>query len=1568
MKYIKIIVNDENSKPKNIIIFDSSKNKNEILGMQKLLNDKSLDLNLYFSKEEMKKYELLDLHRIINIVNDNIFLDDTIYMLYNTVHNILELDDNNSYEEIYFYYEEKTKLNVSDLFEKLTQTHEIEVEDINRFIHNFNILKAKYKSKINFFEFNDLLKEYDFLTEKKSLTIKKDFNENYIDPNEENEENKISEHTFNQQLCDFIKNDENVNIYMYNANDVLKNEENIKSKINIYFPLLAEENIQTYEQYKNWKSKKVYMNKEKYDNIHNLKIILNKKNETNNKSLIENLEFTIKPNQEMYIVLNTLFHVIELDEKIPLVKYSPGKKEEKIFRIYSHKYSQNLKQKVPYLPRTFILKITNELSRSNQRSVSCLIEYKYKKKLIPIIIEIMDDGNCNVSLQNVLVIENKKYNKFKFTYKDAETIMKDVYNNIIDYINEKYKQENNYFSKINELNHKNILHNTNVFTYEKKIKESKNIFKNIIQIRKKLLPLFEIKESDNNYISLHYKGYQTNILNNNCIIVIERISSTKDFKIILKNINNIDLSYYVLQYIDNLLDIVGSLSFNERKFDNINILEQEDSEEMKEDKVIMKEENTMNEEEYENELNNASKTEELKMNNKEAKTGNENNKNNEKNEKKDIFGLDLDENENDDELFGGGKSKEDRGYRQMRIEERDPQIMKNNDKVHPNNKWSVKCQKNSGRQPIIINEDEKKRIDQISPDSYTAPYKYGSDEDHQFYYICPEYWCIDENISINKADIKTVNGTLVSDKCKTVDDKYGKIIQGNEGKWYAKANKTVCTPCCFKTNKSNQPKYEEDKIDKKCRDNVTNKNNSSGSNKTNDNNVENKREEKIDNLKSFKEEAYIQQYNKYPLEEKKLGELPLNVKLLLNLKKDNDKELFRLGVEENNKQSFISCLSTAKFLHDAINDKKLLNIKIPTNKEFKKMMIKKIDLDLFLTLHNGNLPLLFKSNNINMKTEGEYTSDIKNTKIYKALENEKNSEKYLREIIKSYQNFKSYIKDDNNKIDHTYLWDMFLMPNENMFKNGYNLIIIEIDNMELESEARIICPTNYYSKHKFDYEKKSIVMLKYNNYYELLIKRIIHIGGNIEIVLAHSSAGIIGSFIKKVSHLFNNNQYCGLFTVDPPQLKKESKTSAIYLKKVLEKNKFKILNQIIYFNGKVIGFQVEYNDDDENISKVINYVPCKQSGIIKDIPMIFINEDKIYFDYHETKNILKYIFHKTNTEYDLLPKKKVVTKNKVLGFETSNKLFVPIYPIIDEKKVEDELEEKTVDYGIYFNNKNSPENFINIDSKITLKNKENKKNNKNKKKLEIILENEANYEKFKILVRNVINKTELRMTKNIFLTILRQEETYEKKMEKIFHQLKKILNSLSNEIDGSLINDEYVYKVSDEIIRHDRMFKYYFIDSNYILFSDLNENKTDKSEILLPQSMLLEENLMDNNNDNNILDDVKETYMPDKRYILDYTDGVNLNNIANNETLFNDLKEEGIIDKETKKKLPCGKRCEKNTRCDTTLNPPKCIPIKDNNSQYNITIKRKRGRPKKVAITMKNNTERKIIVKRKKKD
>jgi len=1568
MKYIKIIILENINKPKSIIVFDNTKNNSEIISLNKLLNDKSLDLNLYFSKDEIKKYETIDLHEIVKITNETIHYDDTIYMLYNTIHNFLKLDNTYSHEDVYFYTEKNKKFDISNLFEKLTYDHTIEKDKINKFIRNNNIMKQSYKKDINYFEFNDLLKDKTSLLELKSLSIAHN-DDIHINPFNYNNEKYNSEQIFNQQLCDIIQNDEIINIYVIFAIDILKkNEDNILHLINLYYPFLSQKNIKTFDQYRERKSKNINVNNEKYNNINKLKNILNKKNSFNGKTLIENLNLTIKPNKNMFIVLNTLFHVIDLNEKTPIVKYSPGKSEEKIFRLYSHKYSNKLKQQISYLPRTFILKITNELSKSKHSSVSCLIEHKYKKKIIPIIVEIMEDGICNISFQNSLVIENKKYNKFKLSFDEVDKILKEVYNNLINYINIAYRQENNYFSLINKIDQSNIEHNNNIFSYSKNIEDSKNLFKNIILIRKKILPLFEIIEVDSNTMTLLYKGYQTNIINKNCEIKIERITSKpKQFNITLKNINNIHLAYYILEYIDNLLDITGILSFNEKKFDEIELIDKEEVAnqiEYKKNEINNDNNNGLN-----NELNN--ELNKLNIENEIVEPVSELNSK-ENNKKKDLFGLNLNnEMEEDNNIsFGGRKIREDRGYRQMRIEERDPQILKNNNKVHPNNKWSTKCQKSSFRQPIIINEEEKKRIDEISPESYIAPYKYGSDEEHQFYYICPEYWCVDENISLNKKDIKEVDGKIISDKCKTIDDKYGKIIKGNPGNWYAKANKTVCAPCCFKTTKNNIPKYEEDKIDKKCRQN-TNVNSNSNENK----NARENNNEIIDNkdsiLKFFKEEAYIQQYNKFPLDVKKMGEIPLNVKLLLNLTEKETKELFRLGVEENHKQSFISCLSSAKYLYDAIKDKTLLKKDIPTNKVFKQNLLKNIiDLDLFVSLHNGNLPLLFKNNKLNLKTEKEYSADVINTKFYKLFKNNKEKSVYLDEIIKSYENFKLYIKNDNIKIDHTYLWDLFVTPNKNIFSDGYNLIVIEIDNMELESDARIICPTNYYSNDKFDNKKKSIVVLKYKSYYELLIRRVIHKGNNIELFLAHSTNGIIGSFIKKISHLYNNNKYCGLFSIEPPQLLKESKTNANELKKILENNNFKITKQIVYFNGKIIGFQVEYvnnNNDDNEVNKIIKFVPCKQSGILKDIPLTFINDENLFLDYHETKNILKYIYDKTDKKYNLLPKKKVISKNKVLGFETYNKLFIPINPIIDENEVLDELDEKTINYGIYFNDKNFPENFINLDSKISLKNKINKKENK---KLDIILENEKNYEKFKILVRNVINKTELRLTKNIFLTILREEDDYENKIKKIFNQLKKILESYSNELNDSLISDEYIYKVSDEIIRHDIMQKYYFIDSNYILFSNLNDETNKKeNEIILPQTLLLDDNLPNNNNNNNdVINSTKETFIPNEKYILDYTNGIILNNINNNVEINNDINSNNdkvIIDKKKnkiKRVLPCGKRCEKGTRCDVTLDPPQCVTF-NNDANFTITVK-KRGRPKK--NTIKNiNIEKTIKVKRK---
>ena len=51
-------------------------------------------------------------------------------------------------------------------------------------------------------------------------------------------------------------------------------------------------------------------------------------------------------------------------------------------------------------------------------------------------------------------------------------------------------------------------------------------------------------------------------------------------------------------------------------------------------------------------------------------------------------------------------------------------------------------------------------------------------------------------------------------------------------------------------------------------------------------------------------------------------------------------------------------------------------------------------------------------------------------------------------------------------------------------KHGVNLIILELtDNKE---EVNILCPTNHYSASTFDPNKKNIIIVKYQGYYEPL--------------------------------------------------------------------------------------------------------------------------------------------------------------------------------------------------------------------------------------------------------------------------------------------------------------------------------------------------------------------------------------------------------------------------------------------------------------------------------------------------
>ena len=84
----------------------------------------------------------------------------------------------------------------------------------------------------------------------------------------------------------------------------------------------------------------------------------------------------------------------------------------------------------------------------------------------------------------------------------------------------------------------------------------------------------------------------------------------------------------------------------------------------------------------------------------------------------------------------------------------------------------------------------------------------------------------------------------------------------------------------------------------------------------------------------------------------------------------------------------------------------------------------------------------------------------------------------------AYENFKTYLRDDEVQIDYKYLWDLICKPNEKLFQKGSNLIILEIPEDDVTDNVNIICPTNHYSNEMFDTNKETIILLKKQNYYE----------------------------------------------------------------------------------------------------------------------------------------------------------------------------------------------------------------------------------------------------------------------------------------------------------------------------------------------------------------------------------------------------------------------------------------------------------------------------------------------------
>ena len=846
-------------------------------------------------------------------------------------------------------------------------------------------------------------------------------------------------------------------------------------------------------------------------------------------------------------------------------------------------------------------------------------------------------------------------------------------------------------------------------------------------------------------------------------------------------------------------------------------------------------------------------------------------------------------------------------YFQMRIEEKDPRLILKED--HGNfNSYVRTCSSNLRKQPVILTDKELEKINEEHPGFLREEdvIKYGSDPKNQFNYICPRYWCLKNNTLIDPNELTEIVNKQTGKK-ELLHPTCGKVLPKGEKKvkpgyyiyeFYKEksGNKDykkypglipdshpdgLCLPCCFE-------KYNtigRIKANKKC---LVNKNDE-----------ENKEEEEQD--------EYIKGPDKFPLGPGRWGFLPVEMQTMLHeanvdcqisktntMIKENYPCLLRHGIEINNKQSFIACISDVIFFGKKIVDENNNNVsRIITIKEMKERIIKSLTIDKFIKYQNGNLVNDF--HDINKKVDlNEYNKSFTFLKLNMENPEEKT---YFLKVVTAYKNFIDFLKDDEAIIDHTYLWDIICIPNKYLFPNGVNLVIFELPKSDITNNVQLLCPTNHYSDQFYEARKPTIILIKEDGYYEPIYsystnKKKISIIKEFKEFDPNLSKTLKAVFKEIIKPFFN--LICKPLESMPNVYKFKRSLILTDLVQKLDRYDYKIKKFVINFNNKVIGVVAE-----DNIDKT-GFIPCYPSALSDDIKKgiehVFMTDLSLWNTYENTIQFLNRLdkrSKKRRPEADIpcKPVFKIIEEEHVVGILTNTNQFIQLSQPIRLDQIDPDLDIPSIDNANYFiNAKESIENrkipMIQSDVFITTQNDVDRERVDYIKKIK--LETDF-YNVFRNTIRILINNYEnVKIREEIERELSKAYVIYSEKLRKITELLHKLVKDkihftedenfykTINEVSTCIVKDKnaclstpqlcvdadnghcnlilpeknlitkkqneqaYYGRMADELIRYSRIKSFMLKPQSYLSFSNVGYNLRD-NEIILIQSLLTQE-------------------------------------------------------------------------------------------------------------------------------
>lgn len=554
------------------------------------------------------------------------------------------------------------------------------------------------------------------------------------------------------------------------------------------------------------------------------------------------------------------------------------------------------------------------------------------------------------------------------------------------------------------------------------------------------------------------------------------------------------------------------------------------------------------------------------------------------------------------------------------------------------------------RQPIVINEAEKKKIDRLYPEAYEGYVKTGStpELEKRNFYICPKVWCPQSRLAITPEVYKS-EGCPGGEEAIVFESK---TFWGLGDKSFNRSHYPgfldkytrpdgLCLPCCFKISPSegNRNKQRQDLCVPKTQEDM--------------------QDVVLDDAVGT--EKYIKGDNYYPLEMGRYGLLTKDLQGFLEktncgsrhngtgLMTDKTDCYLRRGIFHGN-QSFIHCIISC-----------MENSNVSSYKDFITLMNTRFSVHNFISLENGQILKLFVDRSKSIFAPADfsefrdwfleqdsYIAAFNLTKLKYELTDHRTFSKdmmFYKDVIRefmiyyAYKNFMGFLNSHDLEKDHRILLDLFNTNTDWLNVNEYNFVVLEITS---DGKVFIDCSINRSTTQFVNKKAPFVFLVKQTKYYEPLC----------HVKISSQDSGIPWKYkfditdkahpkIKDLLTFFYQN--C--------TTQKEN-TSDIPL--FLESKGFKPKYYVIDYDFRLCGLILSSN----------LYVPFQEKRDIfalRGLKFVYIS-DIVLFKCQESKDNIRKVYTLLRREYgDFYQVKTFVRDNDIVGgIVLSNDMFIPV--------------------------------------------------------------------------------------------------------------------------------------------------------------------------------------------------------------------------------------------------------------------------------------------------------------------